>query len=66
MESSFQHFSVQYVFGLRNEYVLRVRWVFSPKIMTHKLCQKANFENGGTTFQISIEHFVNTFTAKGT
>ena len=24
--------------------------------MTHKLCQNANFENGGTTIQISIIH----------
>ena len=24
--------------------------------MTHKLCQNANFENGGTTFQVSILH----------
>ena len=26
------------------------------KVMTHKLCQNANFENGGTTIQISILH----------
>ena len=26
------------------------------KIMTHKLCQNANFENGGTTIQVSILH----------
>ena len=26
------------------------------KIMTHKLCQNANFENGGTTVQVSILH----------
>ena len=24
--------------------------------MTHKLCQNANFENGGTTIQIGIMH----------
>ena len=24
--------------------------------MTHKLCQNANFENGGTTIQVSILH----------
>ena len=24
--------------------------------MTHKLCQNANFENGGTTIQIGILH----------
>ena len=41
------------------------------KVTTHKLCQNANFENGGATFQVSIlhetvEHFVNFFTAKGT
>ena len=31
------------------------------KVMTHKLCQNANFENGGTTIQVSILHvlFVN-------
>ena len=38
--------------------------------MTHKLCQNANFENGGTTIQIrnmhTVDHFVNIFTAKGT
>ena len=37
------------------------------KVMNHKLCQNANFENGGTTVQIGIlhctgEHFVNIFT----
>ena len=26
------------------------------KVMTHKLCQNANFENGGTTIQASILH----------
>ena len=26
------------------------------KVITHKLCQNANFENGGTTIQISILH----------
>ena len=26
------------------------------KVMTHKLCQNANFENGGTTIQVSIPH----------
>ena len=26
------------------------------KVMTHKLCQNAKFENGGTTFQVSILH----------
>ena len=25
-------------------------------VMTHKLCQNANFENGGTTIQIGILH----------
>ena len=39
--------------------------------MTHKLCQNANFENGGTTIQIGIlhvqlEHFFNIFTVKVT
>ena len=24
------------------------------KVMTHKLCQNANFENGGTSIQVSI------------
>ena len=27
-----------------------------PKVITHKLCQNANFENGGTTIQIGILH----------
>ena len=41
------------------------------KVMTHKLCQNAHYENGGTTIQVSILHvllniFVNIFTAKGT
>ena len=43
------------------------------KVMTHRLCQIANIENGGTTIQVSIlhdyctvEHFVNIFTTKGT
>ena len=26
------------------------------KVVTHKLCQNANFENGGTTIQIGILH----------
>ena len=26
------------------------------KVMTHKLCQNANFENGDTTNQVSILH----------
>ena len=26
------------------------------KVMTHKLCQSANFENGDTTIQIGILH----------
>ena len=26
------------------------------KVMTNKLCQNANFENGGTTIQVSILH----------
>ena len=26
------------------------------KFMTYKLCQNANFENGGTTIQVSILH----------
>ena len=26
------------------------------KVMTHKLCQNANFENGGITVQIGILH----------
>ena len=26
------------------------------KVITHKLCQNANFENGGTTIQVSILH----------
>ena len=26
------------------------------KVMTHKLCQNENFENGGTTIQIGILH----------
>ena len=25
------------------------------KVMTHKLCQNANFENGGITIQIDLE-----------
>ena len=29
---------------------------FFQKAMTHKLCQNANFENGGTTFQIGNLH----------
>ena len=31
------------------------RWLFQ-KVRTHKLCQNANFENGGTTIQIGILH----------
>ena len=26
------------------------------KVVTHKLCQNANFENGGTTIQIGTLH----------
>ena len=36
------------------------------KVITHKLCQNANFENGGTTIKIGILHvllkIVNIFT----
>ena len=49
MESSFQHFCVQYVFGFWNENVLRVKWGYFKKVMTHKLRQNANFENGGVS-----------------
>ena len=28
------------------------------KVMTHKLCQNANFENGGTTIQVSTLHLL--------
>ena len=28
------------------------------KVMTRKLCQNANFENGGTTIQIGILHIL--------
>ena len=31
------------------------RWLFQ-KVTTHKLCQNANFENGGTAIQIGILH----------
>ena len=58
MECSFQHLSVQYVFGFRNENVLRVKLGYFKKSMTHKLCQSANFENGGTTVQVSILHIM--------
>ena len=36
------------------------------KVIPHKLCQNANFENGGSTAACTVEHFVNIFTAKGT
>ena len=26
------------------------------KVITHKFCQNTNFENGGTTIQVSILH----------
>ena len=29
---------------------------YFQKVMTHKLCQNANFENGATTIQVSILH----------
>ena len=58
MECSFQHLSVQYVFDFRNENVLRVKLGYFKKSMTHKLCQNANFENGGTTIQVSILHIL--------
>ena len=29
---------------------------YFKKFMTHKLCQNANFKNGGTTIQIGILH----------
>ena len=31
------------------------------KVMTHKLCQKANFENGGTNIEIGIMHVLLNF-----
>ena len=57
MECSFHHFSVQYVLGFRNENVLRVKWGFS-KSHDSQIVPNANFENGGTTIQISILHEV--------
>ena len=41
---------------LLNGNVLRVKWGYLKKVMTHKLCQNANFENGGTTIQVNILH----------
>ena len=43
MKCSFQHFSVQYEFGFRNENVFRVNGGYLKKVMTHKLCQNVNF-----------------------
>ena len=54
MKCSFQHLSDQYEFGFRNENVLRVKGGYLKKVMTHKLCQNADFENGGTPIQIGI------------
>ena len=55
IKCSFQHLSVQHEFGFRNENVLRMKRGYL-KVMTHKLCQNANFENGGTTIQIGFLH----------
>ena len=55
MNHSFQHFSVQFEFGFWTENVLRVKGGHF-KVMTHKLCLNANFENGGTTIQTDIMH----------
>ena len=35
---------------------MRGTWGYLKKVMTYKLCQNANFENGSTTFQVSILH----------
>ena len=48
MECSFQHLSVQYVFGFDMK-TFACKMGSFQKVMTHKLCQNANFENGGTT-----------------
>ena len=34
---------------------LRVKWDYF-KVMTQKPCHNVNFENGGTTIQVSILH----------
>ena len=51
-ECSFQRFSVEYEFDFWNENVLHMKVSYLKKNMTHKLCQNANFENGGTTMQM--------------
>ena len=56
MAYSFKHFSVQYEFDVWNENGLRVKGGYFKHVTTHKLCQNANFENGGTTIKIGILH----------
>ena len=35
---------------------MKVHVGYFKKVLTHKLCQNANFENGGTSIQIGILH----------
>ena len=61
MKRSFLYFSVQYESGFWNETFLRLKGGYLKKSMTHKLCQNANFEKGGTTIQIDILHVLLNF-----
>ena len=53
MESSFQHLSVHYFLAFEMKRFGCERGFFR-KVVTHNLCQNANFKNGSTTFQIDI------------
>ena len=48
MGCSFQHLSVQYVLAFDMK-TFACKMGSFQKFMTHKSCQNANFENGGTT-----------------
>ena len=45
MECSFQHFNMCLAFDMKT---FACKMGSFQKVMTHKSCQNANFENGGT------------------
>ena len=55
MKCSFQHFVFNMSLAFEMNSFECERGLFQ-KLMTHKLCQNVNFENGGTTIQICILH----------
>ena len=50
---SFLVFSLSLTFEMKR---FAFEWGVFQKVMAHKLCQNANFDNGSTTIQIRVLH----------